>query len=100
MGTFTVSTVMETVNVPIIGLAQARVSGLVSDPVRARMFLRAPEQDRNQAPSSVRIRPAGCFPTAPARLASGHVPDAHGVTAALAVRAVAARPGAAPPAGS
>ena len=45
MGTFTVSTVMETVNVPIIGLAQARVSGRVSDPVQARMFLRAPEQD-------------------------------------------------------
>ena len=49
MGTFTVSIEVETVNVPIIGLAQARASGLVSDPVQARMFLRAPEQDRNPA---------------------------------------------------
>ena len=49
MGTFTVSIEVETVNVPIIGLAQARASGRVSDPVQARMFLRAPEQDRNAA---------------------------------------------------
>ena len=49
MGTFTVSTLMETMNVPIIGLAQARASGRVSDPVQARMFLRAPEQVRNPA---------------------------------------------------
>ncbi len=32
MGTFTVSIEVETVNVPIIGLAQARASGRVSDP--------------------------------------------------------------------
>ena len=49
MGTFTVSIDVDTVNVPLIGRAQARASGRLSDPVQARMFLRAPEQDRNAA---------------------------------------------------
>ena len=53
MGTFTVSTLMETVNVPIIGLAQARVSGRVSVLFGRACFFARPNrtETRPRAPS-------------------------------------------------